>query len=983
MLLGVDYYPEQWPIELLEEDLQRIVKMGAKAIRIGEFAWHLIESVPGEFNFTYFDEVIKKAEAHGLKVVYGTPTATFPAWLAKQYPDILSMDIQGNRRSFGGRRQYCYNSRTYWEYSERMVSKLVDHYKDASNLVMWQLDNELGHEGSDDCYCPQCHLDFQTFLGLRYGTIDTLNEIYGTMFWGQTYNAFNEIPMPTETITTHNPVLKLDWLRFRDFSIERFAKRQLEIIRKHAGSHQPITHNFYGGYFDRRYDQNKIAENLDFVAYDNYPVWGGLMEPLSPAEISMGHSYMYGLKQAPFTVMEQLIGAQGHDDIGYLPRDGESTLWAAQAMGRGCNSLFYFRYRGAVRGQEQFCQGILDADNKENDKYREVQRFYSWCKAWQSVLEKPLKRADVALVYDYDNRQMWRGQRQSSDFDYTGALLDFYDAFHYGNVPVDVIDLKKNWQGYAVVILPVFQKIDATLAKALKDYVASGGILISGYRAFIKDFDNNLPFGESAPCYLIDLFGMEVSAYEALGDGQSRRTKGSVATVWRDLLKLTAPTATGGFPYESPYSDCYALTENVYGAGKAIYVGAGLEKQAFRALAKRIAQEKTLEWIESPEGLEVIPRAADFGNLWLVLNHNHTGVHWRGQYFEGLSVTWLPENFGPDEVAISPKGERIKRLTLESEPGFKVEVLTYGATLTEIWAKDAQGNRQNVCLRYQKYSDYLKNPYYLGATVGRIAGRTRNAEFELDGTQIYLDNKHHPHNLHSGASGLSFVNWDVISAEKTRLVLAYQDPFSPGKTPGNLEIQVTFEVVGDEGLRITYRAHTDHPTYLNLTNHTYFDLGLGGLEALWLQVRAKGYWPTDQDQLPQDALIALDSLGVSDANGFGSLVEGQMLNAYLQRGIDHPFKLVTDGEPQIVLSHQESGRTLRINTNQDVAVIYTADYLGQAASPSGERFKKQQGICFETQAVPNGPNMPKTGGALWTRPDQPYYSVTDYNFTPV
>ena len=124
MLLGVDYYPEQWPASLLEADLQRIVEMGADAIRIGEFAWHLVESREGVYDFSFFDHVIEKAKEKGLKVVYGTPTATFPAWVASGYPKVLSVDAQGQVRAFGGRRQYCYNARDYWRLTEAMVEKL-------------------------------------------------------------------------------------------------------------------------------------------------------------------------------------------------------------------------------------------------------------------------------------------------------------------------------------------------------------------------------------------------------------------------------------------------------------------------------------------------------------------------------------------------------------------------------------------------------------------------------------------------------------------------------------------------------------------------------------------------------------------------------------------------------------------------------------------------------------------------------------------
>ncbi len=152
-------------------------------VRIGEFAWHLMEPVEGTFDFSFFDEVIKKLKKEDIKIMFGTPTATFPAWLSKKHPEVLSMDENQNRRVFGGRRQYCYNSDAYMKHSKRIVEALVNHYKNEPSILVWQIDNEFGHEGSDMCYCPTCHEKFQAYLKNKYKTISALNETYGTIFW--------------------------------------------------------------------------------------------------------------------------------------------------------------------------------------------------------------------------------------------------------------------------------------------------------------------------------------------------------------------------------------------------------------------------------------------------------------------------------------------------------------------------------------------------------------------------------------------------------------------------------------------------------------------------------------------------------------------------------------------------------------------------------------------------------------------------------
>ncbi|MCM1208086.1 MAG: beta-galactosidase, partial [Ruminococcus sp.] len=203
MLLGVDYYPEQWDIAMLEQDLDTIVELGCNVIRIGEFSWHLMEKEKGCYDFSFFDNVIEKAKKRGLKVIMGTPTATIPAWLAKKHPSILSEYEGGKKRTFGGRHVYCFSSPHMYKYSEKIVRALVEHYKEEKAIAAWQIDNEIGHEGSDVCFCENCRKRFQEFLKEKFeDDIDKLNETYGTTFWSQEYNSFEEIPTPMETITT-------------------------------------------------------------------------------------------------------------------------------------------------------------------------------------------------------------------------------------------------------------------------------------------------------------------------------------------------------------------------------------------------------------------------------------------------------------------------------------------------------------------------------------------------------------------------------------------------------------------------------------------------------------------------------------------------------------------------------------------------------------------------------------------------------------
>ncbi|WP_027091404.1 beta-galactosidase [Cohnella thermotolerans] len=646
MYLGVDYYPDYWPEELMEEDLDGIVGLGANMVRIGEFAWHRMEPVDGQFDFSFFDGVIRKLKSKGLAVMFGTPTATFPAWLAKKHPSVLSKDEYGRPRAFGGRRQYCFNSAEYRRYAARITAKLVRHYRDESAIVAWQVDNEFGHEGSDMCYCEQCHTAFQRFLERKFeGDIGALNETYGTIFWGQTYNRFDEIPIPTATITTHNPALRLDWARFRSYSLNSFAKEMAAIVRENKGAHQTVTTNVSGGFFDKWFDHAEQAEAFDFMSYDNYPVWGGLAEPITPAHIALGHDFNRGLKDKNFWIVEELMGAQGHDVIGYLPRPGQAKMWSMQAFAHGCTDMLYFCWRAMNRGAEQFCMGIVDHDNRRGSKYEEVRAVFREITPYGEALQSEI-RSDIAVLYDYDNIWSWRIQRQSEAFDFTKELLRLYTPFHSLNCHIDVIPATRDFSKYKVLLVPALQIIDRELGERLARFASEGGTVVFSFRTGIRDRDNNLHFGMEMPGYVADMCGLTIHAGEALANGRREpivsadSTTSGVCEVWRDLLRPT--TAETLYRHDSVFFPEAAVTRNVYGNGVVYYIGGGVDSDILNEIARSIVKTRQIWHIESEPGVEVYARNAGNKQIWFVLNHTDKVRTFKGRRLEPYASFVVP-----------------------------------------------------------------------------------------------------------------------------------------------------------------------------------------------------------------------------------------------------------------------------------------------------------------------------------------------------
>ena len=628
MLLGVDYYPEQWDPALMEADLDAIREMGGNTIRIAEFSWHLMEPEEGHYDFSFFDHVIAMAREKGLRVILGTPTAAIPAWLANRHPDILSRFENGQPRAFGGRHVCCCNSPRLYEYSEKIIRAMAGHYKDEPQIAAWQIDNEIGHEDSDLCWCPRCREAFRRFLRDKFGgDVHRLNKTYGTAFWSQEYNDFDEIPLPAPTITTHNPALRLDWERFRSKSLCDFLDFQARLIRE-IDPQAVIIHDFPGGGLDKHVDYSQAAKCLDTATYNNYPVWGGQKEPLPPHETAFALDHIRGLKRKNFWITEAIMGAQGHDVTGYLPRPGQAKLWSWQGMAHGCESLLYFRYRGAAKGAEQFCYGILDADNRRGRKFREVQSFFREVPQYAQALEAPI-HSDVAIVYDYDSLASFRIQRQSLLLDCPGEMKKLYKAFYDRNISVDVIPAEADLTGYQIVLLPQLTVMKPEFQAKAERFVREGGTLVLTYRTGVKDPDNNLFFGEVLPVGYAGLAGVTVAETESLqeqnafpgvGEGAFAGADG-YGGVFRDMLEVRDAEVLYRYG-DSFYREFAAATRKRQGPGAVYYLGCSLDEGTISRLAETILAERGIEAIPSPEGVEIVTRGGAGQKIRMLMNHN-------------------------------------------------------------------------------------------------------------------------------------------------------------------------------------------------------------------------------------------------------------------------------------------------------------------------------------------------------------------------
>ena len=322
------------------------------------------------------------------------------------------------------------------------------------------------------------------------------------------------------------------------------------------------------------------------------------------------------------------MGAQGHDVTGFLPRPNQAKMWSYQGMARGCCSMMYFRYRGAVKGAEQFCYGVIDADNRKRRKFYEVQDFMTDIKQYREALEAPIK-SEVAILYDYDSLASFRIQRQSILLDPPAEMQKLYKIFYDDNIMVDVIPSDRDISSYKIVIVPQMIIMDDAMIGKLRDFAMNGGRLVMTYRTAVKDRDNNLTLGEMVPVGMNDLAGVCVEETESLQDLDAFPITGNGACtgqtghggIFRDML--TVEDAEVLYRYgDEFYMDYAAVTRKAQGKGSVYYIGCSPDENTLARVLGLAIDEAGIEKTVSPDGVEIVQRGNEKQHIRMLINHN-------------------------------------------------------------------------------------------------------------------------------------------------------------------------------------------------------------------------------------------------------------------------------------------------------------------------------------------------------------------------
>lgn len=620
LAFGGDYNPEQWDEPVWKEDDELMRRARVNLATLGVFSWALLEPEEGRYDFTWLDAHIERLHANGVAVDLATPTASPPPWFTLAHPEALAVTADGTRLVHGSRDTYCLASPAYRNAARRIASALAERYGDHPALALWHVHNEYGTL----CWCDQAAAAFRVWLRTRHGSLDALNEAWGTAFWSQRYTSWEQVLPPRATQYHKNPGQTVDFHRFWGDEIIAAYCDQRDAIRGH--SDRPVTTNLMLPY-DLRLNVWAFARELDVVSSDQYPDANGLDGAAHAAFYADRSRSLAGRR--PWLLMEQGTSTvyDGDQVIGKEP--GDVLRHSLGHIARGSEGALFFQWRQSRAGAETWHSAMLPHAGPDSRIFREVTRTGE-AVARLAELAGSTVTAQAAVLDDPD--AMWALEADglpSSRLDYHAPLAGAHRALWDAGVTTDFAHPEHDLSRYRLVIAPSLFLLSDRGAENLRRYVEGGGTLLVQHAAGYVDDRMHARLGGYPAAPLREALGIRVEEHRPLRTEQRiTLSDGSHGTVWSESLRTegaeTLAAYTHGMLAGSP-----ALTRHRFGTGQGWYLSTRLDDADHGALVGRLLKEAGVEPEPAglPAGVEAVTRQAADGRRWHVLiNHTEDAV---------------------------------------------------------------------------------------------------------------------------------------------------------------------------------------------------------------------------------------------------------------------------------------------------------------------------------------------------------------------
>ncbi|MGM7723146.1 beta-galactosidase [Metabacillus sp. Hm71] len=618
---GAAYYPELWDKETIAEDIRLMKEAGINVVRMGEFAWSTLEKEEGQIDISFFVEIIHQLSNNGIETVMCTPTPTPPIWLTHNHPERMHVDDQGQVMGHGSRQHVCTNNPYFRERAAIITEEIAKAVGNLPSVIGWQIDNEFKCHVSE-CMCQTCKLQWHQWLEERYGTIDHLNEAWGTHIWSQYYHRFDQVPQPGPAPFLHNSSLKTMYQLFSFEKIAEFSDEQAAIIRKYSKA--PITHNS-NTFF--HVDNERLFKNLDFASFDTY------------AEQKNAHAYLFNCDLwrnfkpgRDFWIMETSTSYSASLESFAAPHpNGYLKAEAVAAYALGAEAFCYWLWRQQRTGCEQPHGSVISAWGKPTVGFENVKEVEKARKELETIiLSTAPVQAEVAVTYS-DIAKAYIKTEPHKGLDYRSLVIDFYEKILSSGIHRDLIPEQAKLDGYRLLFTPFVHYLSKDYITQAKEFVEAGGIWIvgplTGGRTENHTIHTNAGLGELDQLAGVEtLFTYPMDGTESVGEFME---VSAPLGLWSTVFHPKSGKAVG-FITEGISAGKAFITEHEYGKGKIVMLGSlpvgdsgdELLKTCFNHYAKEAnVSLKT----DVSKGTIVAPRQGNDSLVWIIVNMDGNG----------------------------------------------------------------------------------------------------------------------------------------------------------------------------------------------------------------------------------------------------------------------------------------------------------------------------------------------------------------------
>lgn len=634
---GGDYNPDQWPEEVWDDDVRLMKKAGVNLVSVGIFSWAKIETSEGVYDFDWLDRIIDKLGEAGIAVDLASATASPPMWLTQAHPEVLWKDYRGDVCQPGARQHWRPTSPVFREYALKLCRAMAEHYKGNPYVVAWHVSNEYGCHNRFD-YSEDAEHAFQQWCEERYGTIDAVNDAWGTAFWAQRMNDFSEIVPPRFIGDGNfmNPGKLLDFKRFSSDALKAFYIAERDTLAEITPD-LPLTTNFMVSASGSVLDYDDWGDEVDFVSNDHYFIPG----EAHLDELAFSASLVDGIaRKDPWFLMEHSTSAVNWREINYRKEPGQLVRDSLAHVAMGADAVCYFQWRQSKAGAEKFHSAMVPHAGEDSAVFRDVCELGADLNKLsdEGILGSRLAKSRVAVVFDYESE--WATEHTATPTQHVHHVdepLAWFRALADQGVTADVVPVRGAWDDYEMVVLPSVYLLSEETTRRVRDYVVGGGRLVVTYYTGISDEKDHVWLG-GYPGSIRDVVGVRVEEFMPMGDDftgvpdRLELSNGAVAHDIADVIGSVDGTATVLATFkDDPWTGmdgAPAIVAHTFGEGRSVYVGARLGRDGIALSLPEILDSLGMAEAGGNDGrvLHVEREGADGSRFVFSFNRTHETV---------------------------------------------------------------------------------------------------------------------------------------------------------------------------------------------------------------------------------------------------------------------------------------------------------------------------------------------------------------------